>query len=88
MGREVEIWQGKFAAEEKARNGAEALAAEHSAEAARLKEANQDLRRKVESLPNHLAEEFNRLVQPLYAELEELRSFHAAIKGSLSGSSQ
>lgn len=73
MDQEVQDWQGKFAAEQKARLHAESQADQYGAEAARMKEANQELRSKLESLPNHLAQEVWKLVQPLNAELEELR---------------
>jgi len=73
MDQEVQDWQEKFAAEEKVRLHAESQAAQHGEEAARLQKANQTLRSTLESLPNHLAQEVWKLVQPLNAELEELR---------------
>ncbi len=76
MGQEVQDWQEKFVAEEKARKGAEALAAQHGAEAGQLKEENRLLRQKVSSLPNHLAQEVWKMVQPLNAELKVFRSLH------------
>ena len=45
MDREGQDWQEQFIAEEKARNGAEALVAQQSAEIARLKSTNAPLRR-------------------------------------------
>ena len=73
MDQEVRDWQGKFEAEQKARLHAESLADQYGAEAASLKEADQALRRRLESLPGHLAQEVWELVQPLNSELEELR---------------
>ncbi len=73
MGQEVEDWQSKFTAEQDARKEAEALADQNSAEAVHLREANQELQQKLQSLPNRLAQELWELVQPLNDELEELR---------------
>ena len=64
---EIEYWRKQFNAEQKA-------LAEAEARAARLKEENQLLRQKLESLPNHLAQEVWKLVEPLEAELRVLRS--------------
>ena len=73
LGEKVENWSGKLIAEQKARKEAEALAAQQSAEVVRLEEANQQLQGKLDSLPEHLAQEVWKLVQPLNAELKELR---------------
>ena len=73
MGRKAQEWQEGLVAEQKAQNRTEALAAQHSAEVARLQEENQELQQRLDSLPEHLAQEVWKLVQPLNAELEELR---------------
>ncbi len=78
LGEKVENWSGKFIAEQKARAEAEARAARHGAEATHLKEENQLLRQRIESLPTHLAQEVWKLVEPIHAELEELRSVHSS----------
>ena len=74
MGQVVREWQEKFAAEEEARRGAEALATQNGAEAARLKEENRLLRQKVSSLPRHLAQEVWKMIQPLNTELKVFRT--------------
>ena len=61
---QVVEWRERFLAERQARNEAEALAAQHRVEVARLKEENRLLRQKVASLPNYLAHEVWKLVQP------------------------
>ena len=73
LGQEVQDRQEKLVAEQKARTGAETLAAQQSAEVARLTGANQELHQKLEGLPKHLAHEVWKLVEPLNTELEELR---------------
>ena len=74
----VEDWPGKFTVEKKARAEAEARAARHGAEATHLKEENQLLRQKMENLAQDLSQEVWKLVEPLKAELEELRSVHSS----------
>ena len=73
MGRQLQLWQERFSAEQEGRNEAEALAAQHSAEADRLKEANQELQQKLDSLPEYVATEVWKLVQPLHAQLDKFR---------------
>ena len=73
MGQEVQDWQSKFTEEQNARKGAEALADQHSAEVASLRESNRELQQRLQSLPDRLAQELWELVQPLNDELEDLR---------------
>jgi len=82
LGQDIQDWQNRFAAEEMARNEAEALSAGHREEADCLREVNQKLRQKVASMPNLLAQEIWELVQPLEAELEELRTLHSEVNRS------
>ncbi len=79
---QVVEWRERFLAERQARNEAESLAAQHRVEAGRLKEENRLLRQKVASLPNYLAQEVWKLVQPLKKELEVLRSVYSEINSS------
>ena len=70
---ELQGWEEKFAADQKARNEAEDLAVQQGAEVDRLKEVNQELQQKLASLPEQLTKEVWKLVEPLHAELEKFR---------------
>ncbi len=73
MARQFQDWQERFTTEQEARNEAEALAAQHSAEAERLKKVNQELQQKLDSLPEYVTTEVWKLVQPLHAQLDKFR---------------
>jgi hypothetical protein len=75
---EVVDWREQITAEQKTRAEAEARSTRHAGEATRLKEENQLLRQRMENLAQDLSQEVWKLVEPLKAELEELRSVHSS----------
>jgi DNA repair exonuclease SbcCD ATPase subunit len=73
IAREVQDWRGKLGMEQQSRQQAEALAAGYLAEMAQLKEANQQLEKALQELPDRLVAPAWQWIQPLKKELEELR---------------